>query len=86
MDRVTKKFPTGDAGWGICITSGTGQVEAAITGPKFGHYSGDWMTPDEAEQIGLGIIHAAQKAREKAEQIQREKTYRDVVSESIKLS
>lgn len=73
MNRVTKKFPTGDAGWGICITAGTGLVEAAITGPKFGHYSGDWMTPEEAEKIGLDLIQAAQTAREKAEEVKLEK-------------
>jgi hypothetical protein len=61
-----RKFSTGDSGWGICITSGTGAVEVAITGPQSGHYNGDWMTPEQAEEIGLGLIHSAQDARDKA--------------------
>lgn len=65
MDRLTKTFPAGSSGWGVCITPGKIGVEAAITGPEGGHYPGDWMTPEQAEAIGIGFIQAAQKAREK---------------------
>lgn len=66
MKRSAKNFPAGDSGWGVCITSGKIGVEIAITGPKSGHYPGDWMTPEQAEEIGLGLIHKAQEARDKA--------------------
>lgn len=64
---IQKKFPTGPGGWGICVTSGTNKVEASITGPQSGWYSGSWMTPEEAEKIGVGLIQAAQTARERVE-------------------
>lgn len=91
MDRLTKNYPTGDAGWGICIASYIDQVEIAVTGPQSGHYPGDVMTPEQADTIALGLIRAAQKARERAERIKREKgekKYRRLVydSASIKLS
>jgi hypothetical protein len=65
------KFPAGSNGWGVCVVSGKGEVQAAITGPQEGFYAGDWMTPEQAEAIGIGFIQAAQAAREKktAEQI-----------------
>jgi hypothetical protein len=63
--KITNTFPTGDIGWGLSVTIGSGLVEAAITGPVSGHYNGDWMTPEEAEAIGVGFIQAAQAAREK---------------------
>lgn len=66
MNKATKKFTTGDSGWGVTITSGKIGVELAITGPQSGHYSGDWMTPEQAEKIGMGLIHKAQEARDKA--------------------
>jgi hypothetical protein len=69
MAKVGRQFSTGDAGWGIYITSGDDKVEIAVTGPQGGHYAGDWMTPEEAEQIALGLVRAAQKAREKATQV-----------------
>jgi hypothetical protein len=64
--KTVQNFPTGDSGWGVAITSGKIGVEIAITGPQSGHYNGDWMTPEQAEAIGLGIIHAAQTTREKS--------------------
>lgn len=65
--KTMNEFPAGDAGWGVAITNARAGVEVSITGPQSGWYPGDWMTPEQAEAIGLGIIHAAQAAREKAQ-------------------
>jgi hypothetical protein len=65
MSASVRNFPAGSDGWGVCVTAGKGVVEVSISGPQTGHYPGDWMTPEQAEVIGLGIIQAAQTAREK---------------------
>jgi len=65
MKKATKSLPTGPAGWAVCITSGKGVVELAVTGPQNGHYPGDWMTPEQAEEIALELVRKAQEARDK---------------------
>lgn len=66
-----KKYPAGgasedgDSGWGTAVTVGTGLVEASIYGPQGGWYGGDWMSPEQAEALGMGLIVAAAEARER---------------------
>jgi hypothetical protein len=66
MKKSSKNFPAGPNGWGVQVTAGASGVEVAITGPQRGHYPGDWMTPEQAEELGLGLIHKAQESRDKA--------------------
>lgn len=64
-----KVYPTGSANWGLLLYVGNDTVQAAITGPFGGKTDGDFMTPEQADEIGLGFIHAAQAARDEKKRV-----------------
>lgn len=58
----------GKRGWGVDVTAGRVGVQVSVTGPEGGWYSGDWMSPEQAEALGVSLIQRAAEARAKAAQ------------------
>lgn len=67
VDKTFQKFPAGGLGGEVCIIAGNGSVEISVAGPRGRHRPSDWMTPEQAITVGVGLIQAAQVAHKKGD-------------------